>query len=86
MSDPFRAADRLGHEEVSLAPDELHVYAVSLAPPPETVAELETLLTPDEVERAYRFRFERHRRRFIVGRGVLRPLRRHGGPGSAIAS
>ncbi|MCB1055772.1 MAG: 4'-phosphopantetheinyl transferase superfamily protein [Acidobacteria bacterium] len=57
-----------------MAPDELHVYAVSLAPPPETVAELETLLTPDEVERAYRFRFERHRRRFIVGRGVLRRL------------
>jgi 4'-phosphopantetheinyl transferase len=31
-------------------------------------------LSPDEVERAERFRFERHRRRFVVGRGVLRAL------------
>lgn len=74
MTGPFRAVDRLGDAEVVLAPDELHVWAVSLAPSPETVAQLETLLASDEIERAYRFRFERHRRRFIVGRGVLRQL------------
>ena len=53
---------------------EVHVWAVALDPPQEKVTRLEELLSPDEVERAYRFRFDRHRRRFIVGRGVLRSI------------
>ena len=53
---------------------EVHVWAASLDQPPEKVAGLEALLAEDELERAYRFRFDRHRRRFIVGRGVLRSI------------
>lgn len=33
-----------------------------------------TLLSPDEVERANRFRFPKHRQRFIIARGVLREI------------
>ena len=40
---------------------------------PETAA-LAALLAPDERARADRFRFERDRRRFAVGRGLLRTL------------
>lgn len=54
--------------------EEIHVWAASLDQPQEKVQRLEALLEPAEIERAYRFRFDRHRRRFIVGRGVLRTL------------
>ena len=61
-------------KQVDLGPGEIHVWPVPLDPPPEEVRSLERLLAPDEIQRAYRFRFDRHRRRFIVGRGMLRSL------------
>ncbi|MDY7093067.1 MAG: 4'-phosphopantetheinyl transferase superfamily protein [Acidobacteriota bacterium] len=74
MSLRFPPVERLDPQELELAEGELHVWAVPLAPPQERVQRLEKLLAQDELDRAYRFRFERHRRRFIVGRGVLREL------------
>jgi 4'-phosphopantetheinyl transferase len=59
---------------LELGPGEIHVWAVQLDPPPERVARLERLLEPDERQRADRFRFDRHRRQFVVGRGALRTL------------
>ncbi len=53
---------------------EVHLWSVDLKPSPERVEELRRLLTGDEVARADRFHFDRHRRRFIVRRGVLRLL------------
>ena len=50
------------------------LWAVDLHPPAGRVEELRRLLTPDEVERAGRFKFDRHRRRFIVRRAALRIL------------
>jgi 4'-phosphopantetheinyl transferase len=53
---------------------ELHVWRASLdggSDRPETLA---GLLTPDERARAGRFRFERDRSRYVVGRGLLRVL------------
>lgn len=50
----------------------IHVYALSLDPPPAVAAAYETSLSDDERIRADRFRFPRHRRRFVVGRGALR--------------
>jgi 4'-phosphopantetheinyl transferase len=58
-----------------LAREDVHVWRASLdAPPPRVSAWLQALLSPDENERAARFFFERDRRRFIVGRGILRSL------------
>lgn len=41
---------------------------------PETVPWLQSLISGDEAERARRFYFERDRRRFVTGRGILRTL------------
>jgi 4'-phosphopantetheinyl transferase len=57
-----------------IPPDELHVWSASLERSPVLVAQLRVLLTGDERERASRFRFERDRSRYIVGRGLLRIL------------
>ncbi|MCP3959127.1 MAG: 4'-phosphopantetheinyl transferase superfamily protein [bacterium] len=50
------------------------LWAVDLRPPTDRVEELRRLLTRDEAERAGRFKFDRHRRRFIVRRAALRIL------------
>lgn len=53
----------------TLSGDEVHVWRVSLDQP---AADHALLLSSDEQMRAERFRFERERRRFTVGRGALR--------------
>ena len=53
---------------------EIHVWSVRLDPPPVQVERLGVPLAADEWERARRFRFEIHRRRYVVGRGALRVL------------
>jgi 4'-phosphopantetheinyl transferase len=58
----------------ALEAGELRLWAIALDPPPEAVAALSKLLAPDEQERAARFRFDIHRRRYAVGRGALRRL------------
>lgn len=59
---------------LELDPGEIHVWAVRLDPSPERVGHLRRLLQPDEHQRADRFRFEQHRRQYVVGRGALRTL------------
>lgn len=53
---------------------EVHVWFASLAAGSDPAAAYSETLTSDEAERASRFRFERDRRRFVVGRGLLRKL------------
>jgi 4'-phosphopantetheinyl transferase len=59
---------------LELPPGEIHLWAVSLDPRPEVGERLAQSLAADEWQRAWRFRFERHRRRYQVGRGALRAL------------
>jgi 4'-phosphopantetheinyl transferase len=59
---------------LALGPDEIHVWAIHLDPPPAEVERLGRFLAADEWERANRFRFEKHRRQYVVGRGALRTL------------
>ena len=57
---------------LSLATGEVHVWRLALDQPESVVAELRATLEADELERAGRFHFEKHRRHFVVGRGGLR--------------
>lgn len=59
---------------LTLGPGEIDVWSVRLDPPADRVEQLGCLLTPDEWERANRFRFDKHRRQYVVGRGALRTL------------
>ena len=54
--------------------DELHIWEASLDRPAAVVNTLGWTLSEDERARADRFRFERDRARYIVGRGLLRRL------------
>ena len=60
--------------ETALPEREIHVWAVPLDPAPGVVERLSRSLAVDERDRAQRFHFDRHRRRYQVGRGVLREL------------
>lgn len=59
---------------LALAEDQVHVWRASLRPPPDLLARLEAMLSPDERARAARFRFDQHRHAFIAGRGVQRAI------------
>lgn len=59
-------------EPPGLKEDEIHVWRVELIQPSEIYAACLDILSPDEHQRAERFYFERHRRRYIVARGALR--------------
>jgi 4'-phosphopantetheinyl transferase len=57
-----------------IVPEETHVWHFWLDAAGEELGSLTKLLSPDELERAERFRFEKHRTRFIAGRAVLRKI------------
>ena len=56
----------------ALMTGEVHVWRLALDQPERVVAEFRATLEADELERAGRFHFEKHRRHFVVGRGGLR--------------
>jgi 4'-phosphopantetheinyl transferase len=53
---------------------DVHLWRVSLDQHASVYCELERFLSADERERAGRFHFERDRRRFSTGRGILRAI------------
>jgi 4'-phosphopantetheinyl transferase len=61
-------------DELSLAPDEIHLWCAPLVVAADVQQHLARRLSPDERQRADRFRFPHHRRRYIVCRGILRAL------------
>src|SRR5581483_9500269 len=58
----------------SLDNREAHVWAASLAQNAELISRFSKTLSADELDRAGRFHFDRDRRRFIAGRGLLRAI------------
>jgi 4'-phosphopantetheinyl transferase len=54
--------------------NEVYVWQVPLDRPPEEVAFLRGLLSPEEARRAAAFHFEKDRRRYAVARGALRVI------------
>jgi len=61
-------------DAVSLGSGEVHVWRVDLEQTGNIVERFRTTLDADELQRAGRFYFERHRRAFVVGRGFLRDV------------
>jgi|SRR5882724_8323061 len=54
--------------------EEVHVWRATLAWPDAAARRLEQCLSADERDKMQRFRFEKDRRRYLIGRGVLRTL------------
>lgn len=65
---------RLPAAGLELGPGKIHVWSIRLDPAAERVEQLGRCLAADEWQRANRFRFEKHRRQYVVGRGALRTL------------
>jgi 4'-phosphopantetheinyl transferase len=59
---------------IELGPDDVHIWCAKLDVNPAVLRSLSRTLTPDEVERARRFHFVRHRNLFVAARGVLRHI------------
>jgi len=57
-----------------LGDNEVHVWRASLELPAPRVQALQHDLSEEELERAERFHFQRHRNHFIVARGLLRTI------------
>ena len=53
---------------------DIHVWAAFLDWPIDALAQFGSTLAPAETDRAERFRFPRHRNRFVAGRGCLRAI------------
>ncbi|HEY4424785.1 MAG TPA: 4'-phosphopantetheinyl transferase superfamily protein [Pyrinomonadaceae bacterium] len=52
----------------------VHVWRISLDQPDDKLDRFRRTLEPDEINRASRFHFEKHRQHFIVARGFLRSV------------
>lgn len=58
----------------SLEAGTVHVWRISLDQQDETLERFRRTLEPEELDRAGRFHFEKHRRHFVVARGFLRSV------------
>jgi 4'-phosphopantetheinyl transferase len=58
----------------NLSKNEVHVWMIPLDQDPDSTGHYYQVLSVDERNRAERFHFERHRRRFIISHGVLRGI------------
>ncbi len=58
----------------SLGSRDAHVWAATLVQSAEGISRCSKTLSPDELDRAGHYHFDRDRRRFIAGRGLLRAI------------
>ncbi|HBY78424.1 MAG TPA: 4'-phosphopantetheinyl transferase, partial [Cyanobacteria bacterium UBA11148] len=58
--------------DLSLSAGDVHVWRTELDLPIEQIENLAQILSTDEQQRADRFYFERDKKHFIAGRGILR--------------
>jgi len=73
MEDSAEQVNKLQHL-LRLTCHEIHIWRITLNQPSAQVFELFNILATDERARAQRFCFDKHRRRFIVARGMLRQI------------
>ena len=60
--------------QLRLSKRDVHLWRVALEQPQRLVQKLSGMLSGDEREKAERFHFERHQRRYTVARGMLRMI------------
>jgi 4'-phosphopantetheinyl transferase len=60
--------------QAPLQQDEVHIWLAQLAVDDATLQHLTPLLSRDEIGRSARFVFDKDRRRYVAGRGLLRQL------------
>src|SRR5664279_2949136 len=60
--------------DLELGFNEIHVWSRLLTRTSDEVASFQRLLSPDEVQRATRFRFDDSRADYVISRGTLRSL------------
>jgi 4'-phosphopantetheinyl transferase len=61
-------------EHPILIPGTVHIWCLSLDLPPSQIDSLQSDLSADELDRAARYKFDRHRRRFVACRGQVRRI------------
>lgn len=61
-------------KQLELSDQNIHVWRADLNLPQARIKQLVDILSSDEIDRANRFHFEKDRKRFIAGRGILRSL------------
>lgn len=61
-------------KNLTVGNQDVHVWRAALDAPTEYVQQMVKILSSDEQQRADRFYFDRDRRRFIIGRGLLRTI------------
>lgn len=60
------------NQYIAINKHSVHLWRIDLSTFGSQLSDLATLLSPDETERANRFKFDIHRQRFIVARAMLR--------------
>lgn len=60
--------------ESQLAPTEVHLWQIHQIAPDDEILRGRSVLSPEELERADRFHFDKHRRRFIVAHAAMRTI------------
>lgn len=61
-------------KKLKLLDNEVHLWLANLKITPQEIAQLTNTLSTDEIARANRFKFDRHKNRFIAARGYLRQI------------
>ncbi|MCJ8281095.1 MAG: 4'-phosphopantetheinyl transferase superfamily protein [Rivularia sp. ALOHA_DT_140] len=60
--------------DIKLLSNEVHIWRENLGNVKPLLEDFSQILSEDELVRAKRFHFEKHRQRFIAGRGILRDI------------
>ena len=59
---------------MNISENEIHIYHTSLEISAEQLTDFAKILSGDEIERADKFKFEKHKRRYIAARSFLRNI------------
>jgi len=68
------ASGRAAGMDFTLAENQVDIWQIDIGGEADSIQERRSLLSSDEVERADRFHFEKHRRRFVKARAAMRQI------------